>query len=755
MSRVPRRSAATSVAGRKANIWRKRITTVVVCGFAFFSVSFVAASVFWFRQLEVARQEIPRLPEIMARIATQPTEIVSADGVVLHTISAEYRRPASIEQIPQKVINATLAAEDKRFFEHDGIDELALMRILWVNLFTGRNPQGGSTITMQLAKRVYTSPERTIERKLRDMALATQIERSLTKEQILELYLNQVFFGSGAYGIVAAADVYFGKRLDQLTLAEAAMLARVVRRPSRENPFANLEQAIENRDVVLRIMLEERMITQEEHDQAVREPVKLAERRSPTAPGSRRAPYFVDWILAQVEERFPTIELSEGGYRVETTLDSRIQAVAEREVKRTVEANRRARRVTTAAFVLLDREGRVLAMVGGGDYDRNQFNVITQGRRQPGSTFKPLLYAICFELGVLRPDDRLSNEPFYYIMPDGSRRMVQNFDDRYGGSMSITSAMQWSVNTPAVRAIQMARPHNVVRMARQAFGVDTPMDPFLPLALGASEMNPLELAESYSVFQSGGDRVQAFGIRRVVGRDGVTLFEGRPVIRRGVIGSTAAEAVDEMLRVVVTSGTGRRANRVANARAKTGTTTALRDAWFAGYTDRFIAVGWVANEQLNRGSGPKWTYGSMIRVAGGTFVAPFWSNIVMFAQEKLGESPREHDRRHISGPGGEALEIPEEDLAPGEDPNAMDGVAEEGVGELPPLEPAPEPPPPAFVPPVQEPPLPEPGEEVVFVEICSDSGQLASIYCPERVRRPFRVGSEPRRPCPLHPPPGI
>ncbi len=726
---------------------------------AFLSVSFTVGSIYWFQKLEEAKQKVSNLNEILERVSSKPSVVLSSDGQVLYSIASEYRNPVRFDDIPQVVIDATLAAEDKRFYEHSGVDAWALLRGIVVNARAGHLVQGGSTLTMQLAKRVYTSPARTFDRKIRDMALATQIESSLTKEQILELYLNQVFYGSGAYGVAAAADVYFGKNLDRLTTAEAALLARLVRRPSHENPFADLDKAISNRNVVLRVMRDEQMIDEATYEKAIRERVRLNRHRAMTIAGVKHAPYFVDWVMQQVEKQCSDVDLSTGGYQIVTTLDSRIQEMAEREVERAISRNRRIK-VTTGAFMLMDREGRVLAMVGGADYNRNQYNVITQGRRQPGSTFKPFVYATAFEIGALSPTDTISNEPFYYQMADGSRRMVKNTNGKYGGHVTVTQALQYSINVPAVRTIDKVGPKKVIELAHNAFGFSTEMDPYLPLALGASSVCPMELAEAYSVFMLGGDRIDAYGVRSVTAPDGTTILQRQGALHRNVISNTTAEAIDEMLRMVATRGSGSRAGRVPNAHGKTGTTSDFKDAWFVGYTEQLLGVGWVGNERPTHSkNGAMWTYGSMGRVFGGTFVAPLWASIVGEAQKMLGE-PKEAPKSSTSASkvdtksevedaptpdqmddtGTEAP--PSEDVAPAESPVEAPAPAE-------PIAPNP-----ARGPKSARAERSRQSDEVIYVEVCADSGQRATIYCPERVRRPFRAGSEPKHTCPLHRPPG-
>lgn len=721
---------------------RKRIRRlrIVACVVALFvSVTTLAALLTWQRMLDAAAQRLPELPKVVREVYKQPTKIVANDGTVLYSITAEYRKPLPLEKIPNYVINATLAAEDKRFFQHDGVDELAIMRVFWSTAREGRNTQGGSTLTMQIAKRMFTSNDRTIERKLKDMALATMIERTWTKQQILEFYLNEVFYGSGAYGIAAAAYVYFRKSVDQLTIAEAALLARCVRRPSQENPFVNLDGALANRDMVLGIMLDEHMITSAQYSEALLEKPKLAERPKDLLVGKKIAPYFVDWVFAETQRLLPHSDISRGGYRIETTLDPKIQSITEAQVRRTVERYRRSR-ITTAAFVLMDRDGKVLSMVGGVDYNRNQFNVVTQGKRQPGSSFKPFVYGAALEYGVLSPYSSISNAPF--VVRDGGHTWAPKGGGR-GGSMSVAAAIRNSVNVPAVRTIDMVGPSNVVHLAKTAFGFSADLKPYLSLALGACEVSPLEMAQAYSVFQHGGDRVKPFGILRVLGPDGRVIREFAPEVTRQVVRSRTANDMDMMLRGVVVGGTGKAASSVVNARGKTGTTDDHKDAWFCGYTDTLVGIGWVADEipVSKQGGRLRWKYGSMAGVFGGHAVAPMWAAIVKPSQALIGES-----KRYVRAASGGSVS------------SSSEGAPKKQA-TVPVYEPEPEPAPGEDepMPPTMEPPPPQPDEDagldggpVAYLEICPDSGRLATAYCPERVLKPYRIGRGPSRSCTLH-----
>lgn len=712
------------------------------------SIGIVSASLYAKKQLDWAAGLVPELPEKMVVLSSEPTLITDKNGVVLETIQTEFRKPVKLQDVPELVVHATLAAEDKRFYTHQGVDYWAMGRA-FASTVSGKRVEGASTITMQIAKRVFTSFEKTLDRKVQDMALAIMIERKLTKEQILELYLNQIYYGSGAYGISAAAEVYFGKKLDDLTAGEAAMLARCVRRPSQDNPFADEKTALRNRSIVLSIMRDEGWISETTFEKSKKEPLKLNKARKESS-NERLAPYFCDYVRSYMKDKYPDIDLSKGGYRIETTLDWKLQKICEKNVRDMVAKNRHYR-ITTSAFVLLDNEGRILSMVGGPDYKKSQFNVVTQGRRQPGSSFKPLVYATAFEVGALHPGGSVSNAP-YAIATDSGRGKRYIKGGGKGGSVSVRSAIANSINTPAMWACKEAGVENVVQMAHQAFGIQSELPVVESIALGADEVTPLEMATAYSVFQSGGDRFEPFGVDKIIGPDGVPIAVNHPDFARRQLSSASAEGIDVCLRAVVTGGTGRRAGSgTVNARGKTGTTSDNKDAWFCGYTDKFIGVGWIANASYLKGGRvryePMHSY-----VMGGHMVAPMWARIISQAQEMYGEKARRMGSYHDLAPDEDQPVRDEPQQEPSEEP----AITTDASPDIPELgsegDNAPDAAGGNVVPPIETPQVkPEDdGGQVVFVEICADSGARATIYCPERVRRAFKLGKEPRGRCKIH-----
>jgi len=727
-----------------------------------------AGYAYWVRELNAAQVKLPRLENFRRDLSTRSTEILSVDGQVLFTMAAEFREPIRITDVPQIVKDATLAAEDRRFYEHQGIDPIAVGRQMFTNVRERRIAGGASTLTMQLAKRLAGDDDKTFRRKIDDMALAVLIERRYTKDEILEMYLNQVFYGSQAYGIQAAADVYFGKSLKKLTVAEAALLSRCVRLPSRENPFANPERAVMNRNVVLRVMRDDGKIDQATLEKALDEPLRLKPRSRKGVSSNKVAPYFVDYVLDFIRRELPQVDFEQGGYRIETTINLKYQRAAEDAVEKLLREYRRSK-VRTGAFLLMDRDGRILAMVGGGNYERNQFNMLTQGRRQPGSSFKPLVYAMAFERGALSPMDRLSNDRFTWTNPDsGEVWAPKNSSGRYGGMVTVQTAIAASLNMPAIRALERVGARPFVEYAHQVYGITSDLDPVLPLALGATALRPVELAQAYSVFMRLGDRVTPFGVTRVTAPDGGVVMEYLPNIRGNVMGRVSAESMDGLLRQVVvgTGGTARRAGVIVNARGKTGTTSDNRDAWFIGYTDQFLGLGWIANEV----PGPRkvgWRYEPMSsRVFGGTVTIQMWTNVLRVAQKLSGEQPSKRSysmkRAPVAPPtdatvvedGTEDLPVADAGTAPPTETPRDETPAEAGTsnGNSPDSPESPTPREPTRKPPEQPTSPPKENESLsVSVTVCADSNELANASCPEQVVSSFRRGTEPKRRCHLHP----
>ncbi len=717
-----------------------------------------------FNASEDAKKALNGLESKIQAFNSRPTRIYSADGKLLYEVQPEYRERISLTEVPEHVRNAILAAEDHRFYQHEGVDYVGLGRAVVTNFRDRRSTQGGSTITMQLAKRLYSASEKSIQRKVQDIAIAIEMERQKSKDEILEMYLNQVYFGERAYGIAAAADIYFGKKVSDLTISEAAMLARCVQRPSQVNPVRNPQLAEDNRKVVLEKMRVENMISERDYREALASKPKI--RKAGTYGSARiyRAPYFVTSILAQLDD----LPLKEGGYEIFTTLDSQLQKIAEAEVRSIVEKNR-WRSVRNAAFVLMDRDGRILAYVGGADFDRNKVDVVSRGLgKQPGSSFKPIVYATALNKGKLSEYDSVSNAKVRIKTGPGTYYEPKNSGGGSGGSMSLQRAFSASVNLPAVNTLlslgetdQTGQTYKsgarvVVDTAVKEFGFRSSLAPYASLALGSSNVKLIEMAEAYSVFMLRGQRAVPFTMTRVVGPDGdlVPRTMGRQILSTG-IKPEVCDVIDRLMRLVVTGGTGRAASIVPDARGKTGTTNSNVDAWFCGYSQGLIGIGWIGNEvEIRPGV---WVPRPMSSaVYGGTVTVEMWAAIMKEAVGRFGvqlgdiarPKPRVEEKPEENVPNLR----PDEEIPDLEVPAVVPNDPDTGPGtkpQNPPVEdPLKAPTEPTTVP--TNPPKPTSEDADVDIEVCADSGAVATPYCNETITKRFKANARPRQRCPIH-----
>jgi penicillin-binding protein 1A len=623
------------------------------------------------------------------------TRILSQDGVVLATLTHERRELAKMSEFPKQLIDAVVAIEDSQFYQHRGISPRALFRAVWVNLREGRYAQGGSTITMQLARNAFLTQKKTFHRKIQEALLALQIEQHLTKEQIMETYLNEVYFGSGAYGAKTAARVYFNKPLHKLTLAECALLAGVIRRPSAYSPHENPELALRRRDRVLERMRMLGFINEQEYQEAKREPIRVAPLRRQGI--SFKAPYFVFHVLKQLMEDYGEDQIYREGLTVETTLNWQMQQAAEQALREGLAKYGRGSATQGAIIAIDPQTGFIRAMVGGVDFRKSQYNATTQGRRQPGSAFKPIVYCAAIDRELLTPDSRIVDAPVSYPSYPKPYR-PKNADGRYRGSVTVRQAIAYSINIPAVKTIAMVGPRTVIDYARK-LGIQSPLEPNLSLALGSSAVRPIEMAVAYGVFASGGNRCEPVAIVRVRDREGDIIQENAPEITYGVIPESTAKTMDDLLKgpVRMPGGTAYRVlHDFPEARGKTGTTDEGRDAWFVGYTPELVTVVWVAREVEDPVRKQK-VYLPMPRVFGGTVCAPIWKEFMSRAVPLQKEWLRK--------------------LEPGDVP--------------------------------QKPQQPE-SVDTITLTLCDDTGMIATPACPHTHRFTFQRGEEPTQPCTLH-----
>jgi penicillin-binding protein 1B len=602
----------------------------------------------------------------------------------------QLRHPVALAAVPKHLVQAVLAIEDSRFFEHHGVDARAVARAVWVNVRHGGVSQGGSTLTQQLVKNLVLTPKRTWGRKVQEAALAVALERRYTKDEILSAYLNGIYLGQhggyAVYGIGAASRSFFGKDVERLTLGEAATLAGIIRAPNTYSPVQHPDRARERRNTVLRRMRDLKMLDDKKLAQTVQERLVVQRGTAINALG----PYFADWVRGQVEQTQPADESSTAGLRIYTTLNPVLQRAAEAALVRGLDrlegqykALRRsdpAVRLQGAIVALDARTGEIRAMVGGRDYGQSQFNRVVQARRQPGSAFKPFVYLTALGQG---PRGEPPNFTAASLLEDrpltvGTGKNAwtpRNYDNRYEGTVTVRRALEQSLNAATVWMADSIGYDAVIRTAREA-GFTSPMEPVPALVLGSFEVTPIELASAFAALASPGDRVQPTGLRAVVDREG-DVSEPR-LDRKPGLRADEAFLVTNLLEGVIDRGTGASARALGvegRVAGKTGTTNEGRDTWFVGYTPRLVALVWVGFDQRD-----------VLRLSGAQAALPIWAD---FMRTALGVVP-------ASAP-----------VAP---------------------------------------------PSITFRDIDATNGKLATSWCPVVIHEAFLASTEPRESCPDHGP---
>lgn len=562
------------------------------------------------------------------------TYLYSSDGTPLAEFFRERRKVITIDAMPKDLQNATIAFEDKRFYQNSGIDPKGIVRSLYNNFSHGdMKGEGGSTITQQLARNMEVgglTRQKSYGRKFNEIIIASQINNSYTKQQVLEMYLNQVNYGSGAYGVEAAAEVYFNKHAKQLDLAQCALIAGLPNRPTDFNPYKSKDAAKSQRRRVLDQMLEQKYITPAQYAQAIAEPIKLAAAKAPPQ-GSQvfHAPYFVSYVVDQLRHKYGPDRLYEGNLKVYTTLNWTMQQIAEQEVKQGIE-NAHEYGASQGALVCLDpKNGEIKAMVGGTNYKKSQVNYAVHGR-QPGSSFKAVVYAAAINDGSVKESTTVLDARTTFGTGHGSYTPHDDgaFSDR---RMDLREATARSVNVVAVRVLHLIGPQAAIRYARM-MGIHSRLDPVLSLALGSSPVSPLEMASAYSTFAAGGNHPEPSAWTRLDDAQDNVIEDVPPDIETHVLQKDTVSQLDDMLRAVVTSpgGTGAMvAPLVPEARGKTGTTQDHKDVWFVGYTPQLVCAVWAGHPNdatKTRGA----NYGSAMEsnAFGGTVCAPIWAKFM-------------------------------------------------------------------------------------------------------------------------------
>jgi len=573
------------------------------------------------------------LPDVTKAFnATRPPTVtlLAGDGSTLAVLGNVYGQAVALDDLPPEVSDAVLATEDRRFYSHFGIDIIGLSRAMVANIRAQRIVQGGSTITQQVAKNLFLTPERTIKRKFQELLLALWLERKFSKAQILTIYLNRVYLGAGTYGVDAAAKKYFARSATRLNTYQAAMLAGLLKAPSRYNPLAHPKRARARTRQVLKNMVAAGYLTPLSAKTAAKGAKTKA--RLAVVPRSRFGRHFAGWVMEQVPGY---VNLGDRDLVVLTTLDARLQKQAEKNLTGMLAKDGAKRDVSEAALVAMDPQGAVRVMVGGKDYSKSQFNRATQARRQPGSAFKPFVYLAGLQAG-LGSDSIFVDKPVRI-----GKWQPSNFSKTHQGRVTLKQALAKSINTVAVQLSEQVGRNRVIAVARR-LGLSGKFNATPSLALGAGEVSLLELTVAYAPFANGGDGVLPYAIEEIRDHKGTVLYHRSGSGFGRVVAPNHVAAMNDMLSEVVAGGTGR-ASRISRPQAgKTGTSQNYRDAWFVGYTANLVAGVWMGNDNAK----------PMNKVTGGGLPARLWRKFMETAHAGL-------PVRDL--PGGNAHPVPGQD----------------------------------------------------------------------------------------------
>lgn len=651
-------------------------------------------------EVRFAGDEISSIVSLKDQLARSEYYLEPALVTNLFGRTREKRRLVPFQDLPSNVVNAVVAIEDRRFFQHSGVDYLRILKAAYVDIRSGRPQQGASTITMQLARSLFLTPQRTLTRKLEETLVAFQLERRLSKQEIFEYYCNKVYLGQrGGFSISGfgeAAQVYFGKDVRSLTVPEAAFLAGIIRGPNLYSPYRNHDGALKRRNQVLEAMAETQAITAKERDQAIATPLRVV----PSYEVANEAPYFVDMVKDQLLQNYSEEELISGSYRVYTTLDLRLQRAAVEAMRAgmaevdqhlaALHKGRRRRKDSTGtepppeqaegALVVLDpHTGAVKALLGGRDYGRTQLNRIV-ARRQPGSAFKPFVYAAALSAALANPSahaltaiSRVDDEPSTFFF-DGREYQPANYKNEYYGQVTLRYALAHSLNVATVKVAEMTGYNSIVALARSA-GMNLQIQPTPAVALGAYEVKPIEIAGAYTIFANQGVRMDPYMVSMVRDPAGAMLAQTEPKATP-VLDQRVAFLMTSLMQGVIDHGTGtgvRARGFTAPAAGKTGTS---HDGWFAGYTSNLLCIVWVGYDSNKE-----------LPLSGAFSALPIWTEFM----KRAVALPQYHNVTAPTVPAG-----------------------------------------------------------VIQVEVDPDSGELATPNCPKTQAEYFLEGTQPATYCPVH-----
>lgn len=600
-----------------------KVTGGMVLGITMLTSSVVAGGLVG---LAISFRNLPDVRVLRSYAPSETTYIYDVKGKLLTSLHGEANREVvPLNKISPDLKRAVLAIEDSNFYLHHGVNPAATTRAFLANWRSGRTVEGGSTITMQLIKTLFLSPKQVFSRKVAESVLALRLEQIFTKDQILEMYLNQVYWGHNNYGAQTAAQSYFGKPAAALSLAESAMMAGLIQAPETLSPFANYKAAKRRQAEVLNRMKELKWITPAEEAAALKQTIKLGQI---TSFRTSQLPFVTEAAIQELTQRFGRDTLLKGGMRIQTTVDTQMQQMAEETVRRGHDSLlAQGVYADQMALVAVDpRTHFVKAIVGGVDYKKSQYNRAAQALRQPGSAFKPFVYYTAFASGKYGPDSVVSDSPVSY--PDGYEYYSpQNYDGSFSGPISIRHALEVSRNVPAVRIGQDVGLNKVIDVCR-SIGIRSPIEPVVSLPLGSVDLTPLEMAGAYATFASNGWYSETTLIVQVTDSKGTTLLDNTPKPQL-VLDPWSVASLNDVLQGVIERGTATSARLGRPAAGKTGTTSSERDIWFVGYVPQLATAVWVGNDDY-----APIGYGA----TGGTYVAPIWRD---FMEQALRNTPAE------------------------------------------------------------------------------------------------------------------
>lgn len=591
-------------------------------GVAVFAIGVLLAGMIALKLYLVSLPPIKNLNSLKPNIVTT---FCAGDGEVIKTFAAFTYSNVELKDVPENLVKALIATEDKHFYSHSGYDIFGLVRSMVANVLAGHVVQGASTITQQLSRILFLSNEKTFSRKIKELQVAAQIEKTISKDKILEMYLNNVYLGSGAYGVKGAARIYFNKNLNQLTLAEMALIAGLPQAPSVYSPYNDKKLAQKRRNQVLLRMYKMKYIDKETYEKAKEEPIVLS--KMPIMYATNKAPYFCDYVMKELQKLgFTEDEIVNGGLKVVTTLDYKAQVTANEAIIKNLNAwGMKQDKNQAAVFSFNPIDGRILVYAGGKDYTKSQYDRVTQSQRPSGSAFKPIIYTAAVEKGF-SPNDMIDDMPVKI-----GNWTPRNYGNKYRGKIPLYTALMVSSNVCAARLMDEIGIRPVIQLAR-VMGITTPIPYDYTIALGSHSVKLYEMTRAFGVFANGGYKVEPYAIERVESSRGTILYEAKKARTSKVLNINTAATMTAIMKTVITNGTGRAANIGKPAAGKTGTTDDSKDAYFIGFTPDVVTGVWVGNDDNSQMGG----------ITGGTIPALIWKDVMTVATQPYGNADFEY-----------------------------------------------------------------------------------------------------------------